>query len=158
MTQLQRLAQHKAGLGHGAFKGVHQQDHAVHHLQHALDLAAEVGVAGSVDDVDVHAVVFHAGVLGQYRDAAFALDIAGVHHALGHLLVFAEHAGLAQHLVDQRRLAVVNVRNDGNIADILSFHHSHMLQISFISYPCSAGLPHPKPPLEGRWQAAPRAG
>ena len=140
VTQLQRLAQHKAGLGHGAFKGVHQQDHAVHHLQHALDLAAEVGVAGSVDDVDVHAVVFHAGVLGQYRDAAFALDIAGVHHALGHLLVFAEHAGLAQHLVDQRRLAVVNVRNDGNIADILSFHHSHMLQISFISYPCSARI------------------
>ncbi len=33
--------------------GVHQQQGAVGHLQDALDLAAEVGVAGRVDDVDL---------------------------------------------------------------------------------------------------------
>ena len=48
MTQLQRPAEDEAGLGHGALGGVHQQDHAVDHLQDALHLAAEVGMALSL--------------------------------------------------------------------------------------------------------------
>ena len=43
--EFERLAQHEARLRHHAFGGVDQQQHALHHLQHALDLAAEVGVA-----------------------------------------------------------------------------------------------------------------
>ena len=56
VAQLQGLAQDEAGLGHGALDGVHQQQHAVGHLEHALDLAAEVGVAGRVDEVDLDAL------------------------------------------------------------------------------------------------------
>ena len=37
-------------------------------------------------------------------DPALFLKIVGVHHPLGHLLVFAEGAGLAQKLVDKRGL------------------------------------------------------
>ena len=48
-----RLLQHEARLRHGAFGGVHQQDNAVDHLEHALHLAAEVGVARGIDDVDL---------------------------------------------------------------------------------------------------------
>src|SRR3954453_4792387 len=48
----QRLAQHEAGLRKRALGGVHQQDDAVDHRQAALDLAAEVGVARGVDDVE----------------------------------------------------------------------------------------------------------
>ena len=48
----QRLAEHETGLGQGAFRCVDQQDGAVGHGQGALDLTAEVGVAGGVDDVD----------------------------------------------------------------------------------------------------------
>ncbi len=51
-AHLQRLGQHELGLGHDALFGVDQDDAAVHHAQDALDLAAEVGVAGGVDDVD----------------------------------------------------------------------------------------------------------
>jgi hypothetical protein len=51
-AHLQRLGQHELGLRHDAFLGVDQQDAAVHHAEDALHLAAEVGVAGRVDDVD----------------------------------------------------------------------------------------------------------
>ena len=84
--------QHEAGLRHGAFEGIDQQQHAVDHLQHALDLAGEIGVAGGIDDVDLDALIVNGGVLGQDGDAALALQIVGVHHALGHLLVLAENA------------------------------------------------------------------
>ena len=53
MAHLERLLEHEAGLRHGAFGGIDQQQHAVHHVHHALDLAAEIGVAGRVDDVDL---------------------------------------------------------------------------------------------------------
>jgi hypothetical protein len=42
---LERLAQHEARLRQRPFRGVDQQEHAVHHRQRPLDLAAEVGVA-----------------------------------------------------------------------------------------------------------------
>ena len=59
----QGLAGHEAGLGHRAFDRVDQQQHAVDHRQHALDLAAEVGVARGVDDVDVGVAVLDGAVL-----------------------------------------------------------------------------------------------
>ncbi len=52
MPELERLAEHEARLRERPFGGVHEQDRAVGHLERALDLAAEVGVAGRVDDVD----------------------------------------------------------------------------------------------------------
>ena len=117
--QAQRLAQHKTGLGHGAFEAVHQQKHAVHHLQNALHLAAEIGVAGRVNDIDLGLLIMNGGILCQNGDAALPLDIVGVHHALRHLLVLAEHAALLEHFVHQRGLAVVNVRDNGNVAKYL---------------------------------------
>ena len=119
---LQGLLQNKAGLGHAALGRIDQQQNAVDHLQNALDLAAEVGVARGIDDVDLDALVLAGAVLGQNGDAALTLNIAGVHNALGHLLVGTESAGLLQHLVDQRGLAVVNVSNDRNIAEIFLNH------------------------------------
>ena len=50
--RLERLAQHEAGLREWALAGVDEQEDAVDHRQRPLDLAAEVGVAGGVDDVD----------------------------------------------------------------------------------------------------------
>jgi hypothetical protein len=48
----QRFAEHELGLRHRAFGGVDQKDYAVHHVQDTLHLAAEIGVAWGVDDVD----------------------------------------------------------------------------------------------------------
>ena len=120
--KLQRLGQDEPGLGHGAFKAVHQQQHAVHHFEDALHLAAKVGVAGGVDDVDLGVAVMHGGVLGQDGDAALALQVVGVHHAVGDLLVGTQDVALLEHLVDQGRLAVVDVGDNSNITDIFPDH------------------------------------
>ena len=52
----QRLADDEARLGHHALDGVDEQQHRVHHAENALHLAAEVRVAGRVDEVDAHAL------------------------------------------------------------------------------------------------------
>ena len=121
--QLQCLFQHEAGLGHRAFKAVHQQQHAVHHFQHAFHFAAEVRVTGGVDDVDFRLAVMHSGVLRQNRDAALALDGAGVHYAVNRLLILMVNAALLEHLVNQRRLAVVNVGDNCNVTNIFTNHN-----------------------------------
>ena len=117
-ARLERLAQHEAGLRQRALGGVDEQEHAVDHREAPLDLAAEVGVAGRVDDVDLHAVVVDGGVLGQDRDALLALEVHGVHDPVGDLLVGAEGPGLAEHGVDEGGLAVVDVGHDGHVAEV----------------------------------------
>ena len=116
--EFERLAQHEARLRHHAFGRVDQQQHALHHLQHALDLAAEVGVAGRVDDVELHVAVAHRGVFGENGNAALALERVGIHDAGLDVLAFAEDAALLEHGVHQRGLAVVDVGDDGDVADI----------------------------------------
>ncbi len=120
---LERLAQHEAGLRHRPLGRVDEQQHAVDHLEHAFDLAAEIRVAGRVDDVDLLVAPEHAGVLGEDGDAALALDGVGVHHELARLRGVAEHAGLAQHRIDQGRLAVVDVSDDRDVTDVGTSAH-----------------------------------
>ena len=122
--RLERLAQDEAGLRQRPFARVDEQEDAVDHRQPALDLAAEVGVARRVDDVDLDVAVPDRGVLGEDRDALLALQVHRVHHALRDVLVLAERAGLPEHRVDERRLAVVDVRDDGDVADVAAEGHS----------------------------------
>ena len=117
----QRLAQHEAGLRQRTLGGVHQQQHAVDHRQTAFHLTTEVGVARGVDHVDdSHAAVgvlaVHGGVLGQDGDAFFLLQVTGVHQSLdGVIAAVRQRTGLPQHGVDEGRLAVVDVCDDGDV-------------------------------------------
>ena len=115
-ADLQRLADHELGLRHRPLGRVDEHDGAVDHRQDALDLAAEIGVAGRVDDVDAGVLPDDRGRLGQDGDAALLLEIVRIHHALGDALVLAEGAGLLEQLVDERGLAVVDVGDDGDVA------------------------------------------
>src|SRR5690606_10546376 len=89
---------------------------------HPLHLAAEVRVPGGIDDVDAVAVPVDGGVLGQDGDAAFLFLVVAVHHALAQLVAFAEGAGLLQQLVDEGGLAMVDVGDDGDIAQVFDGH------------------------------------
>ena len=100
------------------------------HAEDALDLAAEVGVARRVQDVDAELLPRHlarvraervvdGAVLGQDGDAALALKVVRVHGALGDLLVLAERARLLQQAVDQGRLAMVDMGDNRDIAQAL---------------------------------------
>jgi len=116
---LQGLGQHVTGLGQGAFGRIDQQHDAVDHLQGAFHFAAEVGVAGGVDNVDLAAFKDDGGVLGQDGDAALPLQFVRVHHPIGDLFVGSEGSRLTEHGVHQRGLSVVNVGNDGDISNRL---------------------------------------
>ena len=116
-AQRQRLFGHKTRLRHRAFDGIDQQQHAIDHRQHALDLATEVGVARGIDDVDMHALVIDGQILGQDRDSAFFFQVVRVHDPFGNVLVGRESASLMQQLIDERGLAVVDVSDDGNVAN-----------------------------------------
>ena len=63
-------------------------------------------------------------VLGDDRDAALALEVVGIEDALAHLVDVAEQLALPHHGVDQGRLAVVDVGDDGDVADVFSMHES----------------------------------
>ena len=110
------LAKNTAVLWHGALGGVYQQQHSVDHRQGAFYLAAEVSVPWGVHDVDLLAVPQHGGVLGEDGDTTLSFDSVAVHDALFHDLVGTEDIGLAQHAVDEGRLAVVDVRYDGDVS------------------------------------------
>ena len=133
----QGLAQHEAGLRQRAFGGVDQQHHAVDHGDAALDLTAEIGVAGGVDDVEGDAVraavlgghragVFHCGVLGENGDALLAFQIVGIHHTIRHFLTLVEHVGLLKHGIDQRGLAVIDVCHNSYISNIAANRHRNL--------------------------------
>ena len=51
-ANLERLGDHEFGLRQRALGGVDQHQRAVDHVEDALDFAAEIGVAGGIDDVD----------------------------------------------------------------------------------------------------------
>ena len=116
-AERERFAGDEPGLRHRPFDRVDEQQHAVDHAEHALDLTAEVRVPGCVHDVDVHAGVVDRAVLGEDRDAALALEVVRIHHPLGRAFVGGEGSGLLQQAVDERRLAVVDVGDDGDVAD-----------------------------------------
>ena len=81
-------------------------------------------MARGVDDVDLDVFVLDGDVLRQDGDASLALLVVGVEHALLYLLVRAEGVRGLQQLVHERGLAVVDVRDDGNVPDVLLAHMS----------------------------------
>ena len=127
MSQLQRAGKNEAGLRHGTLGGIDKEDNAVDHFEDALDLAAKVGMARGVNDVNLGVAVTDGGILGKDGDAALALEIVGVHHTVHDLLVFAVNAALLEHLVHEGGLAVVNVGDDGNVAKLVVLHRLSLL-------------------------------
>jgi hypothetical protein len=115
----ERFFEDEAGLGLGAFIGVDDEHDAIDHLHDTLHLATEVGVSGSVDDVDDVVAPADRGVLRLDRDAALALLVHRVHGTFLDDLVVAEGTGLLEHLVHERGLAMIDVSDDGNIADAI---------------------------------------
>ena len=120
------MPQHESRLGHRTLRRVDQQQRSIRHLQHALDLTTKICVARRVDDVYLHIVVGNRYVLRKNRNTALALLVVGVQHAFLHLLPLTKRARRAKHLVDQRRLPVVDMGDDGDIANVF-LEHGHLL-------------------------------
>src|SRR5262249_18777635 len=112
---------------------IHQQHDAVNHREGAFHLAAEVRMTRRIDDVDLDLTIVDGGVLRHDRDAALAFEIHRVHDTLGDLLVGAKNSRLTQHAIDQCGFAVIDVGNDGDVANGVASlerdggHHSWLL-------------------------------
>ena len=109
-------AEDEAGLREGALGGVDQQEAAVRHGEGALHLAREVRVAGGVDQVDLDLPDADGGVLGEDGDPPLPLQLVAVHDQRAGGVRVAEGLALLEQAVDERRLAVIDVGDDGDVA------------------------------------------
>ncbi len=111
------------GLRLDALRSVHHQQRALARRQRARHLVREVDVPRRVDQVEqiglpVARAVVECSGLRLDRDAALALEVHRVEHLLLHLAVGQSPAQLYE-AVGERGFAVVDVGDDGKIADML---------------------------------------
>ena len=84
-------------------------------------LVAEIDVAGRVDEMQDVATPVDPYVLGLDRDSALALEIHRVEVLLAHV-AGVDRAGDLEDAIGQRRLAVVDMRDDREVADAADVH------------------------------------
>ena len=112
------LASAKTGIG------IDDEQGALAGGEAAAHLIGEVDMAGRVHQVQLIAVPGEAHRLRLDGDPAFALDVHVVEHLLvaAHLAV-GHAAGRLDQPVGERRLAVVDVRDDAEVTDAVDFLH-----------------------------------
>ena len=112
-----------------ALRRIHQQQRAFARGQRPSDLVREVHVARRVDQVQdvllaVLRLVVQADRVRLDRDAALALEVHGVED-LGLHLAGLQRAGEFEEAVGQRGLAVVDVRDDREVPNVLRIQAIH---------------------------------
>jgi hypothetical protein len=116
----QRLRLHSLGR-------VDHQQRALAGGERAADLVGEVDMAGGVHEVQLVGLAVLGGVteahgLGLDGDAALALQLHRIEHLFAHLALGQAAAGLDQP-VGQGRLAVVDMGDDREVADVRQVGH-----------------------------------
>ena len=109
-----------------ALRGVDDEQRAFARRERARNFVGKIHVAGRVDQVELVGLavlrgVGHADGVGLDGDAALALQVHGIEH-LGLHLARGQRAGQLQQAVGQRGFAVVDMRDDREIADVLGIH------------------------------------
>ena len=104
-------------------RGVDEQERPLARLQGARHLVAEVDVAGGVDQIQLVAAPRDPHGLRLDRDAALALEIHRVEQLLAHL-ARRDGAGQLEDAIRERRLAVVDVRDDREVANAVLLHRT----------------------------------
>jgi hypothetical protein len=119
-----------------ALAGVDHQQRAFAGRERPGNFVGEVDMARRIDQVeDVGLAVL--GRVGQAYglrldgDAPLALDVHGIEHLLLHLARLQAAGGLDQ-AVRQRRFAMVDMRNDGEVADVGNRDGCHGRGIAFV--------------------------
>ncbi len=111
-----------------ALTGIHHQQRTFAGRQRAAHLVGEVHVAGGVDEVElvglaVPRLVMKGHAVSLDGDAALALEIHRVEN-LGSHLTFRQATAHLNEPIGQRRLAMIDVRNDGKITDMTQVTHN----------------------------------
>ena len=116
------------GLGLDPLGRVHDQHRALAGGQRARDLVGEVHVPRRIDEVERVLLAVSRGVqeadgMRLDRDAALFLQVHRVEH-LAHRFLGVHGAGEGEQSVGQRGLAVVDVRDNGEVSDLLDGHRT----------------------------------
>ena len=69
-------------------------------------------------------VMGHRRVLREDRDPLLAFQVHRVQDPVADVLVLSESARLPQHRVDERRLPVIDMRDDGDVAKVSTCGHA----------------------------------
>ena len=118
MAESQSLPQDERGLRHRPFFGIDKDQYPIHHAERAFHLSTEIRMARRIDDVDLDAFIDHARILGTNGDTSLAFLIHRIHDAFAHVVDLAMHMRLTEHGIDEGRFAVIDVRDDGDIANV----------------------------------------
>ena len=110
-------------LGLDPLRRVDDEQRAFAGLQRARHLVREVHVPGRVDQVQLVALPEHAHCLRLDRDPALALELHRVEQLLLHVPVRDRVCDL-EDAIGERRLAMVDVRDDREVADLCLVHAS----------------------------------
>jgi hypothetical protein len=126
----QRHVDVRQRLGLHPLRGVHDQDRSLAGAQAAGDLIGEIDVARRIDQVEdvflpVPGGIAHADGLRLDGDPPLALDVHLVEE-LVHLLALRERPRSLHQAVGQRGFSVVDVGDDGKVADVLDAHSYHV--------------------------------
>ena len=121
----QILIDRRIGVGHGlclnALKGIDQQHGPFAAGQTPRNLVVKIDVAGGIDQVEfvkfAFVVVAHANGAGLNRDAPLPLQLHVVEHLLFELPFF-NRPGAFQQTISQRALAVVDMGDDREVANV----------------------------------------
>ena len=127
MIVLDRLVNVGEGLRLHPLRGVHHQQRAFACGEAAADFIGEVDVAGGVHQVELIGLavlgrVVEADGLGFDGDAALFFNVHVIKDLLGHLAI-GEPAGELDQPVSQRGLAMVDVSDNAEIADLGKVSH-----------------------------------
>ncbi len=111
------------GLRFDALRGIDHQQRAFARRQRTRHLVREIHVPGRVDQVEQIGLPVPRAILKRRglrldRDAALALEIHGIEHLRFHFAV-RESAAQLDETVGKRGLAVIDVRDDGKISNVL---------------------------------------
>ncbi len=121
MVVLDRLVNVGEGLRLDALGGIDHQQRAFARGEAAADFVGEIDVAGGVHQVEFVGLAVVCGVvqphrLGLDRDPALFLYVHVIKHLRRHLAL-GQPAGELDQAVSQRRLAMIDMGNDGKVAD-----------------------------------------
>ncbi len=111
-------------------RGVDEQHRPLAGAQTAADLVGEVDVSRGVDEIEFvldagAGIVVHPHGVRLDGDAAFAFEIHAVEQLIGEVS-FGDGPRYLEHPVRQSGLAVVDMRDDAEVADLFQFGHGEI--------------------------------
>ncbi len=104
-----------------ALRGVDEEERPLAGLQGARDLVAEVDVPRGVDQVQIVIAPADSHRLGLDRDPALAFELHRIEHLLAHVAL-GDRARQLEDAIRERRLPVVDVRDDREVAKAVLLH------------------------------------